>query len=78
MGEVFGLKISEGGLMNLMKRGAKAFAPGAETALAKLRQAQSIASDETGVRIEGRNGHHWVFASESTSRATRPVKQSTL
>lgn len=63
MGEVFGLKISEGGLMNLMKRGAKAFAPGTDAALAKLRQAQAIASDETGVRIEGRNGHHWVFAS---------------
>jgi transposase len=64
MSEVFGLKISEGGLMNLMKRGAKAFAPGAQAALASLRQAQSISSDETGVRIEGRNGHHWVFASE--------------
>jgi transposase len=63
MGEVFGLKISEGGLMNLMKRGAKAFSAGAGAALAKLRQAQSIASDETGVRIDGRDGHHWVFAS---------------
>ena len=63
MGEVFGLKISEGGLMNLMKRGALAFMPGTQAALASLRQAKSIASDETGVRIEGRNGHHWVFAS---------------
>jgi transposase len=64
MAEVFGLKISEGGLMNLMKRGTKAFAPGAEAALTSLRRAETIASDETGVRIEGRNGHHWVFASE--------------
>ena len=63
MSDVFGLRISEGGLMNLMKRGALAFTPGAQAALAKLRQAESIASDETGVRIEGRNGHHWVFAS---------------
>jgi transposase len=61
--DVFGLAISEGGLMNRMKRAAKAFAPGAEAALARLRQAQSIASDETGVRIEGRNAYHWVFAS---------------
>ena len=62
-GEAFGLTISEGGLMNAMKRAAKAFAPGADAALATLRRAETIASDETGVRIEGRNGHHWVFAS---------------
>ena len=49
--------------MNMMKRGARVFAPGAAAALAGLRRAETIASDETGVRIEGRNGHHWVFAS---------------
>lgn len=83
MAEVFGLKISEGGLMNLMKRAALAFAPGAQAALAKLRRATSIASDETGVRIEGRNGHHWVFASEhavvhraALSRGAKVVREA--
>ena len=83
MAEVFGLKISEGGLMNLMKRGTKAFSAGAEAALASLRQAQSIASDETGVRIDGRNGHHWVFASEhavvhqtAMSRGAKVVRET--
>lgn len=60
--DLFGLTISEGGLMNRMKAAQEAFAPGAQAALAKLRQAESIASDETGVRIEALNGHHWVFA----------------
>jgi transposase len=27
----------------------------------KLRQAGVVSSDETGVRIEGSNAHHWVF-----------------
>jgi transposase len=62
--EVFGLAISEGGIMNILKRGAKAFAPAKQAALAKLRQAQVIESDETGVRIEGVNAYHWVFAGQ--------------
>lgn len=83
MSEVFGLTISEGGLMNPMKRGAKVFAPGAQAALAKPRQAESIASDETGVRIEGRNGYHWVFASRQAvvhqsamSRSAKVVREA--
>ena len=62
LGEVFGLKISEGGIMNILKRGADAFAPANQAALAKLRQAPVIESDETGVRIEGVSAYHWVFA----------------
>ena len=30
-------------------------------AVAALRQAEVVASDETGVRIEGSTGYHWVF-----------------
>ena len=33
----------------------------ADKAVAALRQAKIIASDETGVRIEGSNAYHWVF-----------------
>ncbi len=32
-----------------------------EHAVAALRQAKVVASDETGVRIEGSNAYHWVF-----------------
>ena len=62
LGEAFGLSISEGGIMNILKRGAEAFAPGKAAALARLRQAPVIASDETGMRIEGVNAWQWVFA----------------
>jgi len=33
----------------------------AEKAKAIVRAAQVVASDETGVRIEGTNSYHWVF-----------------
>lgn len=38
--------------------------PGATPALSALRRAAVVASDETGVRIEGSNGYHWVFRCE--------------
>ncbi|MFD1984314.1 transposase [Mesorhizobium newzealandense] len=38
-----------------------AFAAECDKAVAALRRAKVIASDETGVRIEGSNAYHWVF-----------------
>lgn len=61
--DVFGLTISQGALMNMLRRGAHRFAAGKADILARLRQAQAVASDETGVRIEGVNAYHWVFRS---------------
>lgn len=59
--DLFGLTISEGGLMNLLRRAQKRFEGGREQAVAALREAGVVASDETGVRIEGANAYHWVF-----------------
>ncbi len=61
--DLFGLTISQGGLMNMLRRSQAAFAPERDAAIAALRRAQSVASDETGVRIEGSNSYHWVFRS---------------
>ena len=61
--DVFGLKISQGGLANLLSRSSKAFEAEHEEILARLRQAEAVASDETGMRIEGVNGQQWVFRS---------------
>jgi transposase len=58
---LFGLVISQGALMNMFKRSAGPFAAKAGLAKALLRQADIVASDETGVRIEGANSYHWVF-----------------
>lgn len=58
---LFGLAISQGGLMNMLRRAQRTFAAKRDNAVAVLRQANVIASDETGVRIEGSNSFHWVF-----------------
>ncbi|MFB9985551.1 IS66 family transposase, partial [Mesorhizobium kowhaii] len=58
---LFGLNISQGGLMNMLRRAQGAFAAECDKAVAALRRAKVIASDETGVRIEGSNAYHWVF-----------------
>src|SRR3954466_3920732 len=63
LSDLFGLTLSQGGLMNLLRRAQVRFQPGREAAVATLRRAEAIASDETGVRIEGCNAYHWVFRS---------------
>jgi transposase len=61
LGDLFGLSISEGALMNMFKRTRAAFEAKRAEALATLRRARFVACDETGARIEGVNAFHWVF-----------------
>src|SRR5919202_3073027 len=61
LADLFGLRLSQGGLMNLLRRAQGRFQAGREAAIAALRRAEVVASDETGVRIEGCTGYHWVF-----------------
>jgi transposase len=61
--DLFGLTLSQGGLMNLLRRAQGRFAEGQVRAVSSLRRAEVVASDETGVRIEGSNAYHWVFHS---------------
>jgi transposase len=58
---LFGVAISQGGLMNMLRRAQRMFAAKRDDAVAVLRRADVVASDETGVRIEGSNSFHWVF-----------------
>ncbi|NEU15161.1 transposase, partial [Methylobacterium sp. BTF04] len=44
-------------------RAQKRFRSGRDEAVSTLRRAAVVASDETGVRIEGSNAYHWVFHS---------------
>ncbi len=64
LADLFGLTLSQGGLMNLLRRAQGQFRAGREEAVAALRRAEVVASDETGVRIEGANAYHWVFRSQ--------------
>lgn len=63
LSDLFGLTLSQGGLMNLLRRTQARFRPGRDVAVSALRRASVVASDETGVRIEGNNAYHWVFRS---------------
>src|SRR5918911_5766642 len=60
LADLFGLTISQGGLMNLLRRSQGCFQAPRDQAVAVLRRAEVVASDETGVRIEGANAYHWV------------------
>ena len=64
LSDLFGLTVSQGGLMNMLRRAQARFAAGREAALSALRRAEVVACDETGVRIEGSNSYHWVFRCE--------------
>ncbi len=81
--DAFGLTVSEGALMNMFIRSHAGFKIEADTAKAILRQAKVVASDETGVRIEGTNSYHWVFHCKDAvvhqpdySRAARVVEET--
>ena len=81
--DAFGLCVSEGALMNMFIRSHARFKIEAEKAKAVLRAARVVASDETGVRIEGTNSYHWVFHCKDAvvhqpdySRAARVVEET--
>lgn len=73
--DLFGLTISQGGLMNMLRRAQGAFAAERDAAIAALRRARVVASDETGVRIEGSNAYQWVFrCSEAVVHRAAPTR----
>jgi transposase len=81
-GDAFGLCVSEGALMNMFIRSHAGFKIEADKAKSILSQAKVVASDETGVRIEGTNSYHWVFHCKDAvahqpdySRAARVVEE---
>jgi transposase len=62
--DLFGVKLSQGALANMLKRSHVPFAEHKKDIIQDLRRADRVASDETGIRIEGLNGYHWVFMSD--------------
>lgn len=64
MGELFGLKISEGAISNAFQRLADPLEQAREAIRATLREASVIASDETTTRVNGVSHWQWVFVSD--------------
>ena len=58
---LFGLEISEGALVNILKAAGPAFAEQADRLKADLKRGSVIASDETGLRVGKKNTWLWVF-----------------
>jgi transposase len=61
MRDLFGLSISEGALVNILRRARKGFAAASSAIRAKLLSGSVICSDETGVRVNKRSWWLWVF-----------------
>ncbi len=79
LSDLFGLTLSQGGLMNLLRRAQGRFADGQIRAVSSLRTAEVIASDETGVRIEGSNAYHWVFrTAEAVVHHASPTRAASV
>ncbi len=79
LSDLFGLRLSQGGLMNLLRRAQGRFAQGQARAVSSLRRAEVVASDETGVRIEGSNAYHWVFRSpEAVVHHAAPTRAASV
>jgi transposase len=63
--EVFGLRISEGAIANLMARAQTPLAASAATIAAEVRTSKVVASDETSARVKGKNWWQWVLLSST-------------
>jgi len=59
--DLFGLEISEGALVNILKAAGPAFAEQADRLKADLKRGSVVASDETGLRVGKKNTWLWVF-----------------
>src|ERR671933_985454 len=64
---VFGLRISEGAIAAALARLAVRAQPEVTAIREAVRASPAVNSDETGVRVDGRNWWHWVFQTPSAS-----------
>jgi transposase len=67
MGEVLGLGIARGSLVNLVRRTGAALAPAAEAIRLEVVGSAVVGSDETGARVDGWNEWQWVFRTAAAS-----------
>ena len=63
--EVFGIRVSEGAIANILARAGTPLAAAAETTAAEVRSSKVVASDETSARVEGKNWWQWVLLSST-------------
>ena len=62
--DLFGLGISEGALNAMLRRAKPCFDRDVTAILARLRKSRVIYSDETSIRMNGKNWWNWVFQND--------------
>jgi transposase len=67
MGEILGLGIARGSLVNLVRRTGAALAPAAEAIRLEVVGSAVVGSDETGARVDGWNEWQWVSRTAAAS-----------
>ena len=73
--DLFGLEISEGALVNILKAARTAFSAQAKAIRERLLSGTTIASDETGMGVGKANWWLWVFLnSDSALFALKPFR----
>src|SRR5271169_1777727 len=63
--EVFGIRLSEGAIANLIARAQAPLAASAATIAAEVRASPVVGSDETSARVKGKNWWQWVLLSST-------------
>src|SRR5580704_11851483 len=66
--EVFGIRLSEGAMANMLARAGAPLMAAAETTAAAVRNSKVVASDETSARVAGKNWWQWVLLSSTAVR----------
>lgn len=63
--DVFSLPVSEGGLHHILSRLSRKALPSYELIRQKIAGSQVVGTDETGVKINGKNHWYWTWQNES-------------
>jgi transposase len=66
--EVFGIRLSEGAMANMLARVGAPLMAAAEITAAAVRNSKVVASDETSARVAGKNWWRWVLLSSTAVR----------
>src|SRR5215213_10341876 len=74
--DLFGLRISEGGIDLGLRRLAERARPTYEALGAEVRAGPVIGSDETGARVAGKTAWQWVFQTEASYHVIVPRRNA--
>jgi transposase len=72
---LYGLQLSEGAIVSVLHRVAKAGAPAVAAIVEEVRASSPVQGDETGWRENGKNGYVWSFSTPSACVFTRGSRQ---